>query len=69
MLSPRTGEESHSSVSTFANSLRDAHILNCRLIDLQKGWKYVLENYPEVDPDRAVAAGASYGGYAIKLVR
>ena len=36
------------------------------LTDLQKGWKHVLENYPEVDPDRAVAAGASYGGYAIK---
>ena len=42
------------------------HILSYNLIDLQKGWKYVLENYPEVDPDRAVAAGASYGGYAIK---
>lgn len=35
-------------------------------VDLQAGWKYVLENFPEVDPDRAVAAGASYGGYAIK---
>ena len=37
-----------------------------QLADLQAGWKYVLENFPEVDPDRAVAAGASYGGYAIK---
>ena len=35
-------------------------------VDLQAGWKYVLEHFPEVDPDRAVAAGASYGGYAIK---
>jgi dipeptidyl aminopeptidase/acylaminoacyl peptidase len=32
------------------------------------GWKYVLEKYPEIDPDRAVAAGASWGGYAIKCV-
>ena len=39
-----------------------------RRADLQKGWKYVLDNFPEVDPDRAVAAGASYGGYAIKYV-
>ena len=30
--------------------------------------KYILDKYPEVDPDRAVAAGASYGGYAIKYV-
>lgn len=36
--------------------------------DLQKGWKYILEQYPEIDTDRAVAAGASYGGYAIKFV-
>lgn len=35
-------------------------------VDLQKGWKYALEKYPEIDPDRAVAAGASWGGYAIK---
>ncbi|KAI0688887.1 alpha/beta-hydrolase [Earliella scabrosa] len=32
-------------------------------VDLQAGWKHVLENFPEVDPDRAVAAGASYGGW------
>lgn len=35
-------------------------------IDLQKGWKYILDQYPEIDPDRTVGAGASYGGYAIK---
>jgi len=34
--------------------------------DLIKGWEYVLRQYPQVDPDRAVAAGASWGGYAIK---
>lgn len=37
-------------------------------VDMRKGWQYVLDNYPEVDPDRAVAAGASWGGYAIKSV-
>ncbi|KDN41730.1 hypothetical protein RSAG8_07261, partial [Rhizoctonia solani AG-8 WAC10335] len=36
--------------------------------DLRKGWKYVLDNYEEVDGDRAVAAGASWGGYAIKYL-
>ncbi|KAG6842004.1 hypothetical protein C0991_004495 [Blastosporella zonata] len=35
-------------------------------VDMQKGWKYALEAYPEIDADRAVAAGASWGGYAIK---
>lgn len=35
-------------------------------IDLKKGWDYILQQYPQVDPDRAVAAGASWGGYAIK---
>ncbi|EJD50500.1 alpha/beta-hydrolase [Auricularia subglabra TFB-10046 SS5] len=33
--------------------------------DLRKGWAYVKENYPQIDFDRAVAAGASWGGYAI----
>ena len=37
-------------------------------VDMQKGWKYVLDKYPEIDTDRAVAAGASWGGYAIKYV-
>jgi hypothetical protein len=35
-------------------------------VDLQKGWKYVLDKYPEIDSNKAVAAGASWGGYAIK---
>ncbi|KAJ8507119.1 hypothetical protein ONZ45_g10479 [Pleurotus djamor] len=38
-------------------------------VDMQKGWKYVLEEYPEVDPERAVAAGASWGGYAINWIQ
>jgi len=38
-------------------------------IDLQRGWKYALDKYPEIDPDRAVAAGASWGGYAINWIQ
>ncbi|KAF8527343.1 alpha/beta-hydrolase [Gautieria morchelliformis] len=36
--------------------------------DLQKGWKAALKLYPEIDVDRAVAAGASWGGYAINWI-
>ncbi|KAF8842149.1 alpha beta-hydrolase [Paxillus ammoniavirescens] len=38
-------------------------------VDLINGWKYVLENYPQIDPDRAVAAGGSYGGYAVNWIQ
>ncbi|KAG5648332.1 hypothetical protein DXG03_004904 [Asterophora parasitica] len=38
-------------------------------VDLQKGWKYALDKYPEIDADRAVAAGASWGGYAINWIQ
>jgi len=38
-------------------------------VDMQKGWKYALDVYPEIDPDRAVAAGASWGGYAINWIQ
>ncbi|KAI0041991.1 alpha/beta-hydrolase [Auriscalpium vulgare] len=38
-------------------------------VDLQKGWKYALNKYPEIDADRAVAAGASWGGYAINWIQ
>ncbi|KAI0947292.1 hypothetical protein AcW1_007551 [Taiwanofungus camphoratus] len=37
--------------------------------DLQKGWAYILNKYPEIDADRAVAAGASWGGYAINWIQ
>ncbi|EIM85929.1 alpha/beta-hydrolase [Stereum hirsutum FP-91666 SS1] len=37
--------------------------------DLQKGWKYILNKYPEIDQERAVAAGASWGGYAINWIQ
>ncbi|TVY46697.1 putative dipeptidyl-peptidase [Lachnellula occidentalis] len=32
-------------------------------IDLVKGWDYIEANLPFIDCDRAVALGASYGGY------
>ena len=35
-------------------------------VDLRNGWQYVVDNYPQIDTERAAAAGASYGGYAIK---
>ncbi|KAJ7485987.1 Alpha/Beta hydrolase protein [Mycena galericulata] len=38
-------------------------------VDLIAGWKHVLESYPQVDADRAVAAGASWGGYAINWIQ
>ncbi|THV03894.1 alpha/beta-hydrolase [Dendrothele bispora CBS 962.96] len=38
-------------------------------VDMQKGWKFALDKYPEIDPDRAVAAGASWGGYAINWIQ
>ncbi|KAG8785786.1 hypothetical protein FRC12_017181 [Ceratobasidium sp. 428] len=37
--------------------------------DLRKGWKYVLDHYKEIDSERAVAAGASWGGYAINWIQ
>ncbi|KDR82578.1 hypothetical protein GALMADRAFT_237969 [Galerina marginata CBS 339.88] len=37
--------------------------------DMIHGWKHALEEYPEIDPDRAVAAGASWGGYAINWIQ
>ncbi|KAF9267335.1 hypothetical protein L218DRAFT_1074102 [Marasmius fiardii PR-910] len=38
-------------------------------VDLIAGWKYILEQHPEIDADRAVAAGASWGGYAINWIQ
>ncbi|KAJ6585115.1 Alpha/Beta hydrolase protein [Mycena capillaripes] len=38
-------------------------------VDMINGFKYVLESYPQIDPDRAVAAGASYGGYAVNWIQ
>ncbi|PPQ67717.1 hypothetical protein CVT25_009323 [Psilocybe cyanescens] len=38
-------------------------------VDLINGWKHALKAYPEIDSDRAVAAGASWGGYAINWIQ
>jgi dipeptidyl aminopeptidase/acylaminoacyl peptidase len=38
------------------------------LEDLQKGFAAALERYPFLDPSRASALGASYGGYMINLM-
>ncbi|KAG8808736.1 hypothetical protein FRC19_005695 [Serendipita sp. 401] len=38
-------------------------------VDLQLGWKYILDAYPEIDPQRTAAAGASWGGFAINWIQ
>jgi len=38
------------------------------LEDLKKGWAYALSKYSFLDADRAVALGASYGGYMINWI-
>jgi len=37
-------------------------------VDLVKGQKYLVENYPFIDENRIVAAGASYGGFMINWI-
>lgn len=37
--------------------------------DLVKGFDYVLKTYPFLDKDRAVALGASYGGYMVNWIQ
>ncbi|KAF9645138.1 alpha/beta-hydrolase [Thelephora ganbajun] len=36
------------------------------LVDLRRGWQYILDNYLRTDSDCAVATGDDYGGYATK---
>ncbi|KZT35118.1 alpha/beta-hydrolase [Sistotremastrum suecicum HHB10207 ss-3] len=38
-------------------------------VDMKLGWEYVLKTYPEIDTERTVAAGASWGGYAINWIQ
>lgn len=38
------------------------------LIDLQKGWDFVLKQYPYLDGDHAAALGASYGGFMVNWI-
>jgi hypothetical protein len=37
-------------------------------VDMRAGWAHVCSLYPEIDEDRAGAAGGSWGGYAVKCV-
>ncbi|KAJ6028061.1 hypothetical protein N7540_003637 [Penicillium herquei] len=37
--------------------------------DLVKCWDFVKENFPFIDTDRGVAAGASYGGFMINWIQ
>ena len=37
-------------------------------IDLVKGQQYLVENFPFIDGDKIVAAGASYGGFMINWI-
>jgi hypothetical protein len=57
--------------TTFGQELTDAIAEDwggAPFDDMRAGWTKFLKDYPEVDPERAVAAGASWGGYAIKYV-
>ncbi|WVQ74414.1 hypothetical protein IAR50_004015 [Cryptococcus sp. DSM 104548] len=36
--------------------------------DLLAGYQYALATYPEIDPERTTALGASYGGYMINWI-
>lgn len=38
-------------------------------IDLVKGFDYVVKTYPFLDESRAIAAGASYGGYMVNWIQ
>jgi dipeptidyl aminopeptidase/acylaminoacyl peptidase len=38
-------------------------------LDFVKGWNYIKENLTYVDTDRAIALGASYGGYMVNWIQ
>ncbi|KAJ7147078.1 Alpha/Beta hydrolase protein [Mycena crocata] len=38
-------------------------------IDMIAGYNFILKSYPQIDPERAVAAGASWGGYAVNWIQ
>jgi dipeptidyl aminopeptidase/acylaminoacyl peptidase len=57
--------------TTFGQELTDAITEDwggAPFVDMKKGWEYALKQYPEIDPHKAVAAGASWGGYAINWI-
>jgi len=58
--------------TTFGQDFTDAiseHWGSRPFVDLRKGYKHVLDHYPQIDPERAVAAGASWGGYAMNWIQ
>ncbi|VDC00715.1 unnamed protein product [Peniophora sp. CBMAI 1063] len=58
--------------TTFGQELTDAiqeHWGSRPFTDMQAGWTHALSLYPSIDPTRAVAAGASWGGYAINWIQ
>lgn len=62
----RIGEESRSSISG-----RDGSIFSITILRFARSLlnRWCVFNWViQIDKDRAVAAGASYGGYAIKYV-
>jgi len=66
MPSRKTGEESR--LLTFARGGNISSIIIPRFGSLLLVLYSVLTSALQIDEDRAVAAGASYGGYAIKCV-
>ncbi|EJU00159.1 alpha/beta-hydrolase [Dacryopinax primogenitus] len=57
--------------TTFGQALTDAIAKDWGgkpFVDLQAGYKEVLRLYPEIHPEKTVAAGASWGGYAINWI-
>ena len=66
MPSRKTGEENHLSIFVMDGNIYSITIL--RLGPYRPGVHVVLDWALQIDKDRAVAAGASYGGYAIKCI-
>jgi len=66
MPSRKIGEENHLSIFVRDGNISLTTIL--RLGAWLPGMYIVLNWVLQIDKDRAVAAGASYGGYAIKCV-
>ncbi|KAG9236498.1 dipeptidyl-peptidase-like protein V precursor [Amylocarpus encephaloides] len=52
----------------FQNGIRD-HWGGRPYLDLVKGFEYIEQNLPYVDTSRAVALGASYGGYMVNWIQ
>ena len=64
--SKKIGEESRLSISAGGGNISSTTTLRSGRLLLE--CFCVFSRVPQIDKDRAVAAGASYGGYAIKYV-